>query len=483
MSSKGADRLAGSAHVTELQSDGPSSAYNTDQDLSKCPRIALLTPYTGGNLGDAAIQDAVIANIRVRLPDAQFSGITLNCRNFLEQHGSDAFPLVGTDIPFFRMENKRDAGAGDLNYRGARVGKIKRALSNALGSGALKRGLKKARAWVTVIRAEVRHSVAGHKFLRTQDLLIISGGGQLDEEWGGAWGHPFALFKWTILARLTGVPCAVVSVGAGKVSSTPSQLFLSAALRMACYRSYRDKNSREIAATLLHRAKGDPVVPDLAFSLPPSKLPPAAGIRDVAQGRPIVAIAPIAYAKRGNWPTPDHAVHERYVQELAQVISCLSRQGYFVAVACSSLGDDETVIPELVGSLGDETNQRLGGQIHFPIIGSWTDFVAFLRDADYLIASRLHSAILGFVAKTPAIAISFDPKVEWLMEDLQQTDYLLQIRDFTSQEVLNALGQITVHRDAVVERIASYTASILAPSASQYDTLASLIVTHHQSHN
>lgn len=46
------------------------------------PRIALLTPYNGGNLGDAAIQDAMIANLRSRLPDAQFSGICLNCDNF-----------------------------------------------------------------------------------------------------------------------------------------------------------------------------------------------------------------------------------------------------------------------------------------------------------------------------------------------------------------------------------------------------------------
>src|SRR5215813_12015498 len=45
-------------------------------------RIALLTPYNGGNFGDAAIQDAMIANIRLRLPGAQFSGICLNCDNF-----------------------------------------------------------------------------------------------------------------------------------------------------------------------------------------------------------------------------------------------------------------------------------------------------------------------------------------------------------------------------------------------------------------
>jgi hypothetical protein len=67
------------------------------------PRIALLTPYNGGNLGDAAIQDSLIANIRLRLPAAQFSGICLNCDNFLERHGTDAFPMCALDMPFYHM--------------------------------------------------------------------------------------------------------------------------------------------------------------------------------------------------------------------------------------------------------------------------------------------------------------------------------------------------------------------------------------------
>src|SRR6185437_9395874 len=55
--------------------------------------------------------------------------------------------------------------------------------------------------------------------------LIVSGGGQLDEEWGGAWGHPFALFKWAMLARLAKVPLAFASVGACKAASTTSRFF------------------------------------------------------------------------------------------------------------------------------------------------------------------------------------------------------------------------------------------------------------------
>jgi hypothetical protein len=57
------------------------------------PRIAPLTPYTGANLGDASIQDAMIANIGRRLPGVEFSGITVKCDNFVDRHGIGAFPL------------------------------------------------------------------------------------------------------------------------------------------------------------------------------------------------------------------------------------------------------------------------------------------------------------------------------------------------------------------------------------------------------
>jgi polysaccharide pyruvyl transferase WcaK-like protein len=228
----------------------------------------------------------------------------------------------------------------------------------------------------------------------------------------------------------------------------------------------------------------DSVVPDLAFSLPDSELPSlVTEIRTMACGRPVIALSPICYAKPGNWPTPNRDLHDRYVQQMVQVLSSLSQRGNFLVIACSSLGDDEGVIPDLLGRSHEEMKHGTDSQIHFATVKTWRDLVSVLRDADYLIASRLHGTILGFVTQTPVVAISFDPKVNWVMEDLQLTDYLLHIRDFTAEEVLGALDRIKVRRDVVVDRIASYRQSILSASSQQYDSLSRLALTHHHSHN
>lgn len=454
-----------------LESRDTAASNASSPRMEKC-RIALLTPYSGGNLGDAAIQDAMIANLRLRLPSAQFSGITLNCENFLERHGVEAFPLCATGKPFYGMTRRHKAPPEVDEKDPCR--EIKSRLQQLPLVGRL---LKSTYAGLWSLGKEIRHCFQAYRFLRTHDLLVVSGGGQLDEEWGGAWGHPFALFKWALLAWMARVPCAFASVGACKAHSVKSRFFLSAALRIATYRSYRDQRSLEFASGLLTRATGDSVVPDVAFSLP--KLLAPIGISSTRHSRKVVAISPIVYAKPGNWPHEDGAVYQRYLAQMSTVVSRLMDEGYFLAIVWSSVADREA-IDELLGYLSEESKMRLAQQVLIATIANWKDLLAVLQDADFVIASRLHSTILGFVAMKPTIAISFDPKVDEVMKDLGQTDYLLQIRDFSAEDVIQALHRIEHQKNVVMAQIGSYRQRALSVSESQYDTLAGDALTSHR---
>lgn len=412
---------------------------STEQSSSvrqKAPRIALLTPYTGGNFGDAAIQDAIITNIRLRLPQVQISGVSLNCENFLRRHDViDTFPLLahirgcGILQPGFVHQTPRER---DINRGNKWRSKVKMALS------VLPLVWKFSSVLVRCAR-EFRHSFEGFKFIRTHDLVVVSGGGQLDEVYEGAWRHPFGLFKWAVLARLARVPYVVVSVGAGKVTSTSSRLLLAGALRTAEYRSYRDENSKRVVVDrLLGRAASDPVVPDLAFSLPISRAPSPASIQAMAGSRAVIAISPIAIGKPGRWPTENLPLYDRYLHEMAKIVSELLGRRSFLVLVTSCLDEDQEVIPELLSLLDGETRQTLADQIYIPAIATWQEFVAVLEPVDLLIASRLHSTILGFITETATVAISSGAKVDAVMSDLGQAEYLLQIRDFTSAKVLEA---------------------------------------------
>ena len=463
-----------------------STVATTKRDAlcgKRTPRIALLSPYNGGNLGDAAIQDALIANLRLRVPEAEFCGICLNCDNFQERHGTGAFPLCVTDRPFYRMfrgrltEDSSNVPFGEIAaiQKADGASTVKTILRRVPG---LARCWRTFRRWGSVLPRELGHCVTGYRFMRAHDLVIISGGGQLEDEWGGAWAHPFALLKWAVLARLAGIPYAVVSVGAGRLGSKLSRVFVAGALRLARYRSYRDRNSREIVSQVLKPANKDAIVPDLAFSIPASTLPPAAALRLKPRNRPIIAISPIVYGKAGNWPTEHRVLHERYMRQMAQIISQLLRRDYLIIMVSSSLGDDDKVIGELVSILDNDCKSRISGQIQFPAIHSWRDLAGVLRASDYLIASRLHSIILGYVSDTLSVAISFDPKVDWLMADVGQADYLLNINDFFAQDVVDRLDCLMSHKPEVIEHIRSHRTRLAPGFAAQYDSLAALALAH-----
>jgi polysaccharide pyruvyl transferase WcaK-like protein len=461
--------------ATTIPSNKTSPKGISREAYQLSPRIALLTPYHGGNLGDAAIQDAMVANASRRLPQVRVSGICLNCDNFVERHGVAAFPLLAKDLAWYAMTR------GILGER-PKEGE-KREASEKTGSASankIRRALKRLpllRLCLRVVAAiprEVRHCIKAYWFLRAQDLVIVSGGGQLNEQYGGAWGQPFALFKWAVLARMARVPFAIASVGVGELRSTASRLYVSAALRLACYRSYRDKATKDFAASLLPRAQTDPIVPDLAFSLTSLELPPMACGGRVARERPVVAISPIIYAKPGSWPIENAVIYNRYVEQLAQVMAQLLRRNYFLVMVWSSLVDDERAIADLLERLDQESKQRLALQLHIPTIRTWRDYVTALRNVDFLIASRLHSTILGFMSDTPTVAISFERKVTSVMEDVRQTDYLLQFGDFTSDDVLRALDRLQHSRYVVLEEISSYRNRMRPALALQYDRLAGI---------
>jgi polysaccharide pyruvyl transferase WcaK-like protein len=56
-------------------------------------KVVLITPYTGGNLGDAAIQEAVISNVRRRDANADIVLVTLAPAITARLHGVQGFPI------------------------------------------------------------------------------------------------------------------------------------------------------------------------------------------------------------------------------------------------------------------------------------------------------------------------------------------------------------------------------------------------------
>lgn len=376
-------------------------------------RVGLLSP-TSGNLGNAAMQWAMIVNLRKRIPGVDILGITLDPVDTRRRHGIEAFPLAGRSRPYYSLPTS--AGAGIEKQSTLNLGSIKRALRQI---PVLRSVLRFVRSCVM----EMAHIYAAARVVRKLDRMIVPGGGALDDSWGGAWGQPWAFFKWSLISRMYGVPFLFVSIGRSSLTRLLSRFFFGIAFRAAAYRSYRDPNTKSTARTLID-SDNDPVYPDLAFSYP---CPPVRKSHDNFSDRLVVGVSPIAYCDPRVWPQKDEQRYRSYLHRLAEFVTWLLRERHRVfffttdspdiATVCDvqALISEAAIQPDVIEILPSSMEQ------------SPDSLLKGICHADLIVASRLHGVILSHLDGIPVLALSFDPKVNAHMSTIGQEEYCLDI--------------------------------------------------------
>ena len=421
-------------------------------------RIGLLSP-TSGNLGNATMQAAMIANIRKRIVGIEFLGITLNPDETRRRHGIEAFPLAGVSRADYGLFISASSKAG---RRFLKLGRIRRWLKKIPVLGSILRAIR-------TCSMELGHIVAAARVVRKLDRVIIPGGGALDDFWGGPWGQPWALFKWSALSRVYGVPFLFVSVGKCSLESSLSRFFVRIALRLAEYRSYRDDDSK-IAVQALIDAPDDQVYPDLAFSYP-SPIIQASHDGASRDARLVVGVSPIAYCDPRAWPRKDERRYSAYVSQLAEMVRWLIREGCHVLFFTTDSPDAATVedLQSMIfGSLIDRDVIRT---LASSTEQSPDSLLKGISDADLIIASRLHGVILSHLNATPVLALSFDPKVDAHMNRVGQKDYCLSIDHLRLEMFIERFTALESARKREQDRLRSAALRFRHVLDVQYDRI------------
>jgi len=199
-------------------------AMPTAATPGRAPRIGVLYPSGAGNLGDEAILQATFEALRARWPDAVLRAFTLHPAKTAANHRVEAEPLTGVNRRLFGAPR----GDGPFLVRAA-SGLARR----ARGIPLVGRTTNWASQWISALVFETISVRRAWKWLQTADLVLASGGGQLDAVWGGTWGQPYALARWAWLARRARVPFAFLSVGYGGTPTRLSRRFLKYAVSHA----------------------------------------------------------------------------------------------------------------------------------------------------------------------------------------------------------------------------------------------------------
>ena len=247
-------------------------------------------------------------------------------------------------------------------------------------------------AFADAIRIRTRRgrpSLAGVRALRRADLLLFSGGGLLHDHW------PVVVptyLAWSLLARASGTRIAWVGVGVGPLRGRIARRLAGWTLRLADLVTVRDLESADLVGEV---APGMPVtvVPDPAiFIVPPATGPKRGGVGIIV--RP---------------PAPAQAeLGEHMARELGEAAARLSADGRTVTLLTFGGPRDREVAEAVAVAAADAGGPRPAidelGPDPLPVLKR-------LAALEGVISVRLHGLILAAVAQTPAVGVSYDPKV------------------------------------------------------------------------
>jgi polysaccharide pyruvyl transferase WcaK-like protein len=421
------------------------------------------------NLGDEALFAAVVQNVRLRVPDAQIIGFTANPEDTELRHEIPACPIARLEQPRKSDPRAAQALAKPVSDTTPTVPRSywKQFLKAVPGVTTIVHGVRTTLRVTREILLEPKFLWQSYKRLRGVELLLVAGSQQLNDIYG-AWAFPISLYKWSVLSRLAGTKMALLSVGAGPISSSFSQFLIRRVLRMCSYRSYRDTISSELVTRI--GVKGvHPVFPDLAYSM---RLPEPRPV-PTDKKAVVVGVNPVPFYDGRYWATPNPARYQDYVDKFARFGRWLDQNGYSTLLFPTQARADVLTIQDIRAAMNRDGNStRILEGLPIQSIG---DLVTEIARADLVIANRYHGILLSLALNKPVLGVAYHEKSRALLEQVGQGDYVLNIRDFSFEELVEKFKALHAHAAQSKEEIAARIAPLRVELERQFDTVFGLI--------
>lgn len=260
------------------------------------------------------------------------------------------------------------------------------------------------------------------------DLVIAKGGHMYFSN--GSLRSLYTLYRNAypvMLSQSLGRPTGVHGQSIGPVKGALQRRFLGRLLAGLDFLNLREPISHAYVRDVLgdHAARSAAVVWDTAFAIEDEELPE--GLEKLLPDR-FVALT----VRQWRFPYEDgdpRLLYERYLDGISFCVERLSRDLHLPVV----------VVPQAIGPTEMEDDLVAAGHLRerlprdVEVLYLEDDFTpgqlrALYRRAEFLIATRFHSAILALSACTPAVAVSYHGfKTRGIMSMLELEEYVLDI--------------------------------------------------------
>ena len=349
--------------------------------MTVAPRVGLVGLLGAGNLGNDGSLEAVLAYLGEEHSDAILDFLCSGTDQLTARYGVPA-----TRLRWYSTETKGAPGMTALAAKSLKVplGMVIDAFRTA--------------SWV-----------------RRHDVVIVPGMGVLEATLPlRPWHTPYSMFLVCASGRLFGTKVALVSVGANDIRQRLTRRLITAAARLAYYRSYRDTFSRDAMRRMGLDTSGDAVYPDLAFALPtPRGAPVVAGT---------VGVGVMDYHGGNDDRQQADQLHASYVEKMKSFVLWLVDNGRPVRLFTTDV-HDERIMREVIADLRAHRPELGPSQVIAEPVSSLDELMRQIASVDTVVASRFHNVLCALKLAKPTLSVGYAEKFDVLMAEMGLAEF------------------------------------------------------------
>lgn len=440
-------------------------------------KVGVFGHYGNKNLGDESIIEAMIGNLRNHIPGCDIVCLSIDPHDSSQRHGVDAFPIRYRHDYFHPRQGATadrqsdSTSTPEITTPQAQPGAgMKSRLKAIPFLGPVLKSVAGGLDTLSLLRQEIFFLQTARRYLSDIDLLLVTGSNQFLDNFGGPWGFPYTLLKWTLLAKAADTRVAFASIGAGPLTRPLSYRMLRMALKRADFVSFRDEGSRQL---IRDRVGIDgPVYPDIAHSL---RYEPSPAVRSSGDSALTIAVNPMPVYDRRYWHQPDDERYCDYVNKLAELCRAIVQDGHQLLLF-STQKRDEDVIDEILELLtsdnrGDDSQSR----ITLARSSEVPELMATLDQADIVVATRFHATVLPLQLGKPVLGICYYRKAAELLDDVGLGEFHVSIDSFDAPLLTGKLKELVrCYQEGSID-LSPQMARYRAELDQQYRIIATLL--------
>ena len=395
----------------------PGKARRRSLRAPVSPRVGLFGLLGQGNLGNDGSMEAVLAHLRAEHREVILDALCSEPDLLTARYGIPAVPLR-----WYQPDSQLPPGLMAIARKGLGV---------SLGVG-----------------LDAFHIAS---WVRRHEAVIVPGMGVLETTVPmRPWRTPYWMFLLCASGRLFGTKVALVSVGANVTDHRVTRRLITAAARLARYRSYRDAVSKDAMQRMGVDTSHDAVYPDVAFALPvPSGIPRVPGS---------VGIGVMDYSGGNDDLDQADELRANYLEQMKRFARWLLDNGRPIRLFTSDTAD-EPVVQEIAAD----------ARAHRPDLGpawviaepapSLTELMQQIATVDTVVATRYHNVLYALLQAKPTLALGYATKHEMLMADAGLPGFCLPCKSLDAAQMIERFTELESRSSQLTQAITERNAA------------------------